>query len=99
MRHLRRYPNSRLGKIAMATSRHQITALCDGYIPGRPPIIFFFRNPQNFQVILDIYRRREIHVCESSCPLTTEEEFEFWGLGEIFLQPCCALKYFPKTVR
>ena len=99
MRHLRRYPTSRLGKIAMASSRHQITALCDGYIPGHPPIIFFFRNPQNFQVILDIYRRREIHVCESSCPLTTEEEFEFWGLGEIFLQPCCALKYFPKTVR
>ena len=49
MRHLRRYPNSRLGKIAMATSRGQILSLCDGYIPGQPPIIFFYRNPQNFQ--------------------------------------------------
>ena len=99
MRNLRRYPSSRLGKIALASSRQQITNLCDGFIPGQPPIVFYFRNPQNFQVILDIYRRREIHVCESICPLTTEEEFEFWGLSEIFLQPCCALKYFPKTFK
>ena len=69
---------------------------------------FFFNSKVNtsliltltlLQVLLDIYRRREIHICESSCPLTSEDEFEFWGLGEIFLQPCCALKYFPKTVR
>ena len=37
-------------------------------------------------------------VSETSCPLTAEAEFEFWGLGEIFLQPCCAIKYFPRTV-
>ena len=39
-----------------------------------------------------------MHVSENSCPLTSEAEFEFWGLEEIFLQPCCALKYFPRTV-
>ena len=39
-----------------------------------------------------------MHVSENSCPLTAEAEFEFWGLEEIFLQPCCALKYFPRTV-
>ena len=98
MRHLRRYPTSRLGKIALAKSKGEILDLCDGFFPGSPPIIFFFRNPQNFQVILDVYRRREMHVSENSCPLTSEQEFEFWGLEEIFLQPCCALKYFPRTV-
>ena len=98
MRHLRRYPTSRLGKIALAKSKAEILDLCDGFFPGSPPIIFFFRNPQNFQVILDVYRRREMHVSENSCPLTSEAEFEFWGLEEIFLQPCCALKYFPRTV-
>ena len=79
LRHLRRYPNSRLGKIAMAKSKEEILSYCDGFIPGESPVIFFYRNPQNFQVILDIYRRREIHICESSCPLTSEEEFEFWA--------------------
>ena len=37
IRHLRRYPHSRLGKIAMAKSKHEILLLCDGFIPG----IFF----------------------------------------------------------
>ena len=64
MRHLRRYPSSRLGKIAMAKTKAEVLELCDGFIPGSPPIIFFFRNPVNFQVILDVYRRREMHVRE-----------------------------------
>ena len=64
MRHLRRYPSSRLGKIAMAKTKAEVLELCDGFIPGTPPIIFFFRNPVNFQVILDVYRRREMHVRE-----------------------------------
>ena len=98
LRHLRRYPTSRLGKIAMAKTKAEVAELCDGFIPGSPPVIFFFRNPTNFQVILDVYRSREMHISETSCPLTAEAEFEFWGLGEIFLQPCCAIKYFPKTV-
>ena len=92
------YPTSRLGKISLATSYEQISQLCDGFIPGNPPMIYFDRNPQHFRTILDVYRNREIHVCQQSCPLVVQQDFEFWGLDEILLQPCCSLKYFPQIV-
>ena len=62
----------------------QVLDLCDGLVAGsptRPPVLLFLRNPQPFPTILDAYRRREIHVCERNCPLTAQEEFEYWGLG------------------
>ena len=98
MKNLRRYPKSRLGKISLAKSKDEVLELCDGFVPGNPPVLFFYRNPQNFRTILDVYRRKEIHVCEQNCALIVQEDFEYWGLEEIFLQPCCALKYFPQTV-
>ena len=98
MKNLQRYPKSRLGKVALAKSKEEVTELCDGFIPGNPPVIFFYRNPVAFRTILDIYRRREVHICEQSCPLITQEDFDFWQLEETLLEPCCALKYFPQIV-
>ena len=51
-----RFPNTRLGRIFQAISVEEILLLCDGFLPGDPPIIFFFRNPVYFQTILDAYR-------------------------------------------
>ena len=93
-----KYPTSRLGRISLATSYKQISDLCDGFIPGQTPTIYFDRNPQHFRTILDVYRSGEIHICEQSCALVDQEDFNFWGLNDLFLQPCCALKYFPHTV-
>ena len=84
-------------------------------VPGRTPLIFFDRDPQHFPAVLDVYRKREIHICERTCALgktdfsnaslpgegllaVIQQEFLFWGLEEVFMQPCCSLKYFPKTV-
>ena len=96
---LKKYPMSRLGIISNAKSRETIDRLCDGFSPGTPPVFFFDRNPQNFGMILDMYRREELHICPEICSLVIKEEFDYWGLDEIFLQPCCALKYFPQTVK
>ena len=38
-----------------------------------------------------------MHVPDQACPLVKEEEFRFWLLEEINLEPCCLLKYFPRT--
>ena len=38
-----------------------------------------------------------MHVPDQACPLVTEEEFRFWLLEDLNLEPCCLLKYFPRT--
>ena len=43
-----KFPASRLGKIVRASTTQEILKLCDGYIPGSPPILYFDKNDQNF---------------------------------------------------
>ena len=96
-RNLARFPASRLGRICLASSPEEILQLCDGFLPGATPIIFFFRSHQHFPTILDVYRTGQMHVPDQACPLVTQEEFRFWLLDEMDLEPCCLLKYFPRT--
>ena len=30
------------------------------------------------------------------CALVTKKELEYWGIDELLLEPCCALKYYPE---
>ena len=30
------------------------------------------------------------------CALVTKAELEYWGIDELLLEPCCALKYYPE---
>ena len=65
----RKFPQSRLGLIGSACSLREIQDLCDGFIPGPVPVFFFYRNPQQFNLVLDLYRKEEIHICERHCTL------------------------------
>ena len=93
-----RFPASRLGKIFQAKSTKEILLYCDGYTPGNPPVLYFDRSDENFTSILDIYRFEELHLCGENCALVIKEDLEFWGLDEIYLEPCCALKFYPQIV-
>ena len=93
-----KFPGSRLGKIVRAKTTDDILKLCDGYIPGAPPILFFDKNDQNFSAILDMYRMNQLHVCGQNCALVTQEDLAFWGIDELQMEPCCALKYYPHIV-
>ena len=31
----------------------------------------------------------------SGCALALRRDFEYWGLDELLIEPCCALKYYP----
>ena len=33
------------------------------------PVFFFDRSPQQFNVVLDVYRKKEIHISETQCTL------------------------------
>ena len=37
-------------------------------------------------------------MCGENCALVIKDDLEFWGLEEVDLEPCCALKYYPKIV-
>ena len=54
-----RYPESRLGRIAGASSLDCIRQLCDGFVPGPVPVLYFDRNHLHFGTVLDVYRKRE----------------------------------------
>ena len=30
------------------------------------------------------------------CALVTKAELEYWGIDELLMEPCCALKYYPE---
>lgn len=65
----KKFPQSRLGLIGAACSLREIQDLCEGFLPGPVPVFFFHRNPQQFNLVLDLYRKEEIHICERHCTL------------------------------
>ena len=36
------------------------------------------------------------HISENGCALVLQKDLEYWLLDELIMEPCCALKYFPK---
>ena len=54
-----RYPESRLGRIAEAATLDSIRQLCDGFLAGPVPVLYFDRNHLHFGTVLDVYRKRE----------------------------------------
>ena len=95
------WPSTRLSRLIRAKSEDEILKLCDGFDPhvestkGRVEY-FFNRNWKTFNSILDIYRRGKLHGMTASCAMTSHDYLDYWGIDELFLDPCCALKYYPE---
>ena len=92
------YPSTRLGKLMHASSVQEILKYCEEFVPGNPPEYFFDRNPETFPGILDMYRTGTFHVPEGgrSCAFVMRRDFTYWGLDELDMEACCALKYYPE---
>ena len=41
-------------------------------------------------------RNGTLHLMSGVCALVTKAELEYWGIDELLLEPCCALKYYPE---
>ncbi len=37
-----------------------------------------------------------MHLNTETCALVFKNDLAFWGIDELFLDPCCALKYYPE---
>lgn len=46
--------------------------------------------------MLDIYRTDTFHLTSTSCALVIQKNMEYWGIDELLMEPCCALKYYPE---
>lgn len=36
------------------------------------------------------------HLTSTGCALVLQKDLEFWGIDELMMEPCCALKYYPE---
>ena len=44
----------------------------------------------------DIYRTNMFHLTSTGCALVLQKDLEYWGIDELMMEPCCALKYYPE---
>lgn len=56
-------------------------------------IIFIDRDPICFSAVLNFYRTGRLHTPPNICLAFFEEELDFWGIHEEFLEPCCWRDY------
>ena len=44
-----------------------------------------------------MYRTHSFHTTESGCALVLQKDIMYWGVDELTMEPCCALKYYPEA--
>ncbi|PAA75403.1 hypothetical protein BOX15_Mlig002764g1 [Macrostomum lignano] len=83
---LERFPGTRLS--LLATLRQDDEA----YDVDRGEY-YFERHPEVFADILHFYRTDELHIRHNLCGNVVKREFEFWGMYEQDIEPCCWTSY------
>ncbi|XP_056292523.1 potassium voltage-gated channel subfamily S member 1 [Pseudoliparis swirei] len=89
---LRRFPDTRLGKLLSCDSEEAILQVCDDYDVQQEEF-YFDRSPGLFPYVLHFYRTGKLHVMEELCVFSFSQEMEYWGINEFFLDSCCSLRY------
>jgi len=98
LRNFASQPNTRLAKMIRCSEVAEIETFCDKYTEGDVPEFFFDRSGKGFNDILDIYRGGSFHINTAGmCALQLKKEMGYWGIDELLLDPCCALKYYPEV--
>lgn len=102
-KNLANYPGSRLWKIAHANTHEEILRVCDRYLAGRdseadfqPAEYYFDHTYTSFPQILDAYRSGHLHLPPANCAYNTREDLAYWGIDELLVEPCCAVKFYPE---
>uniref|UniRef100_A0A1I8IWW5 BTB domain-containing protein n=1 Tax=Macrostomum lignano TaxID=282301 RepID=A0A1I8IWW5_9PLAT len=83
---LERFPGSRLA--LLATLRED-----DEAFDRDRREYYFDRHPEVFADILHFYRTEELHIRRNLCGNVIKKEFEFWGMFEQDIEPCCWTSY------
>ncbi|XP_017286926.1 potassium voltage-gated channel subfamily S member 2 [Kryptolebias marmoratus] len=89
---LRKFPDTRLGKLLACDSEEDILQVCDDYDVQQKEF-YFDRNPGLFPYVLHFYQTGKLHVMEELCVFSFSQEIEYWGINEFFLDTCCSYRY------
>uniref|UniRef100_A0A667XXD3 Uncharacterized protein n=1 Tax=Myripristis murdjan TaxID=586833 RepID=A0A667XXD3_9TELE len=91
-----KYPNTRIGCLALCRDRMKLLKLCDDY-SVRNNEFFFDRDPAFFHHIFHFYTSGVLWVVREMCPINFEEEIEYWGLSLKDTQHCCRMMFEEKV--
>ncbi|XP_047202560.1 potassium voltage-gated channel subfamily S member 2 isoform X2 [Girardinichthys multiradiatus] len=89
---LKKFPDTRLGKLLACDSEEDILQVCDDY-DIQEKEFYFDRNPGLFPYVLHFYQTGKLHVMEELCVFCFSQEIEYWGINEFFLDTCCSYRY------
>uniref|UniRef100_A0A3B4V599 Potassium voltage-gated channel, delayed-rectifier, subfamily S, member 3a n=1 Tax=Seriola dumerili TaxID=41447 RepID=A0A3B4V599_SERDU len=90
---LRKFPQTRLGRLLCCSSTEAILELCDDFSPSEMEY-YFDRNPRFFCYVLNFYLTGKIHLVDGLCVVSFCQEIEYWGIKERHLDFCCSNKFY-----
>ena len=85
-------PHTRLGRLASAENHDQIMECVDLYSLVDNEF-FFDRHPRSFLAILNFYRTGKLHVADEMCVMAFNDDLEYWGISDLWLETCCQNKF------
>lgn len=83
-----KYPQTRIGSLALCKDRAKLLKLCDDY-SVRKNEFYFDRDPSFFYHICHFYTSGVLWIIREMCPINFEEEINFWGLSLKDTPVCC----------
>lgn len=83
-----KYPQSRIGLLALCSDRAKLFQLCDDYSLCKNEF-FFDRDPAVFLHIFHFYKSGVLWIVQEMCPVHFEEEIDYWGLSLKDTHFCC----------
>ncbi|XP_028667871.1 potassium voltage-gated channel subfamily S member 1 [Erpetoichthys calabaricus] len=89
---LKKFPDTRLGRLLSCDSEESILQICDDYDVTEKEF-YFDRNPGLFPYVLHFYQTGKLHIVEDLCVFSFCQEIEYWGINEFFLDTCCSYRY------
>lgn len=91
-----KYPNTRIGSLALCQDKTSLLKLCDDYSVHKNEY-YFDRDPAFFLYIKHFYTSGVLWVGQGMCPISFEEEVTYWGLSLRDTQLCCWLLFEEKV--
>ncbi|XP_028250429.1 potassium voltage-gated channel subfamily S member 3-like [Parambassis ranga] len=86
---LKRFPQTRLGRLLCCSSKEAILELCDDFSPSEMEY-YFDRSPSFFCYVLNFYLTGKLHLVDGLCVVSFFQEIEYWGIKERHLDSCCS---------